>query len=527
MYKVLLVDDEPSIREGLRTLVDWNGLGFDVIGDAANGRDGLRKGERLRPDLVLADIRMPGMDGLQMIEELRGLGHSCSFIILSGYSDFQYAKRAIDNRVDSYLLKPIDPEELRARLVRIHEAMASEQANRERLADSRLLHREQWLQSLMTGADERAGGPAVLSLPDGMAWPWKSSRVLLAEVEPPSDAAPAARRLLKSHLQGAVEKRGLGLVCALDEFVAVLLKEPSPRVVRTLLAEAARAVKLGFGLDTVACVGIPAADAARIPGSYESALALSRNKFLYRSDGDLLIGYGEAGDAASGVWRNTDTAPGAETAPFDLPDAAVKLAYSVEAGNAGLTRDILGATAAELAASRSSDAEIKTRFALLYTEVVHALMRTNEELRQELSRYLAHRQDLGGYRSLGSLLAGLRDRFAAMSDTIRRSRPDGAFRSILEFIERHYDEDLKLEKLAEIFHYNSSYLGKLFKQQTGESFRTHLDRIRIERAKELLKQNFKVHQVASRVGFSNPEYFYSKFRKYVGLTPSTYRDRPD
>ncbi|MGV2794764.1 response regulator, partial [Clostridium perfringens] len=112
MIKVLIVDDEPKLREGLRTFIDWNEYGYTVVDTAANGNEALEKYQAHLPDLVIADIRMPGMDGLQLIQRLRQLDPMLHILILSGYADFDYAKKAITQRADGYLLKPVDEEEL-------------------------------------------------------------------------------------------------------------------------------------------------------------------------------------------------------------------------------------------------------------------------------------------------------------------------------------------------------------------------------------------------------------------------------
>lgn len=109
----------------------------------------------------------------------------------------------------------------------------------------------------------------------------------------------------------------------------------------------------------------------------------------------------------------------------------------------------------------------------------------------------------------------------------RKRRPvadsEKRIRRMVAFIRRNHAEPLKLETLASLFHYNSAYLGKLFKQTTGESFNTYLDRVRIEQAKRLLKEGEKVCRVAEKVGYANADYFYFKFRKYVGMAPTDYR----
>lgn len=117
MYKVLLVDDEIFVRKGLRNLMDWESLGYEICDEAGNGQEALEKIRRLEPDLVIADIRMPILDGLELIRRVtEEEAYRPSFIIVSGYHDFQYAQRALRYGVHDYILKPIDETELETTL---------------------------------------------------------------------------------------------------------------------------------------------------------------------------------------------------------------------------------------------------------------------------------------------------------------------------------------------------------------------------------------------------------------------------
>ena len=112
MLKVLIIDDEPYLREGLKHIVDWKANGFEICGEAADGDEGYRKILDLKPDIILLDIQMPGKLGLEILKDERKNGIEGRFIIISGYSNFKYAKEAIKYGVKEYLLKPIDEDEL-------------------------------------------------------------------------------------------------------------------------------------------------------------------------------------------------------------------------------------------------------------------------------------------------------------------------------------------------------------------------------------------------------------------------------
>lgn len=149
MYKVLLVDDEPMIREGLRTLLEWESLGYEVVDTAANGKDALQKCEQHDLDLIIVDIRMPEMNGLELIKKIRENGGTMHVLILSGYADFEYAKQAIVQRIDGYLLKPVDEDELMEYLHSLRKELDLEYETRQKRLDERQGNAEDDLKRLL------------------------------------------------------------------------------------------------------------------------------------------------------------------------------------------------------------------------------------------------------------------------------------------------------------------------------------------------------------------------------------------
>src|SRR5699024_8827806 len=112
MLKVLFVDDEPLIREGMASVIDWEEYGYQVIGSAENGKVGLQKIRSHHPDLVFVEMQLPGMSGIEIVSQAKKEGLSSKFVVLSGYSEFSYAQQSIRLGIESYLLKPVDEEEL-------------------------------------------------------------------------------------------------------------------------------------------------------------------------------------------------------------------------------------------------------------------------------------------------------------------------------------------------------------------------------------------------------------------------------
>ena len=157
-YRILLADDEEEVRKGIIRKIEWERLGFEVVGDAENGEDALEKIEQLRPDVVMTDIRMPYMDGLALTARIRQKYPSMKVLIFSGYDDFEYAQQAIKLNVTEYILKPVNGEELTEILSRVRENLDEEIARRrdesllrERYNNSLPVIRELFLNELVRG----------------------------------------------------------------------------------------------------------------------------------------------------------------------------------------------------------------------------------------------------------------------------------------------------------------------------------------------------------------------------------------
>lgn len=126
LYRIMLVDDEEEVRKAIIRQMDWEQLGFTVVGDAENGEDALEKMEQSEPDVVITDIRMPYMDGLTLTARIREKYPSVKILIFSGYDDFEYAQRAIKLNVTEYILKPVNGQELAQILGRVKNSLDEE-----------------------------------------------------------------------------------------------------------------------------------------------------------------------------------------------------------------------------------------------------------------------------------------------------------------------------------------------------------------------------------------------------------------
>lgn len=530
MYRLLIVDDEPAIREGLKTLIDWRLQGFELCGEAANGRQGADMCLALRPDAVLADIRMPGASGIDMLTEAREAGLACRFLLLTGYSDFQYAQQAIELGVSGYLLKPIDPEELADRMAKLRAELDKERLLLARAVEGEAQERESLLLRLVADRAAASDPDTVRRGTKLLGLPWRRSRLLLVAVDRRKVDAGAGMAL-KELLREAIAGRDGLHALSIDAFVLIVMGEGATAAsVKALVRHAGERFKAKWGHGIVVYAGPPLASLLDWSASCERLLRLARNPFVSRSESGFWIEAGESVPDTSegngeGAAAGQDERGREAQRPqaFDAESLAQRLALVVGAGRA----DALQAAAEEAVAAIASESEaelaIKMRVAMVDMALRKRLTEAYGDLADAPGAPAFDSAEWGGHETLGALREAFAARLRQWAEVLKRSRPDAALQGMLEFIRANCDQELKLELLAELYHYNSGYLGKLFRQQTGEYFNTYLDRVRMDRAKALLAQGYKVGKVAEMVGYANVEYFNGKFRKYVGMPPSQYK----
>ena len=173
MYRILIIDDEPVVREGISETIDWNAHGFELVGACRDGREALLALERSKPDVVLTDICMPFVDGLELAAWIGEEDPTTRTILLTGYDEFEYAQEAVKLRVDDFLLKPITAEELRTLLDTVRLELDEERNRRDQLdrihaqlAESVPLLRERFLNRLVRVAVDRGEASHKLKLLD-------------------------------------------------------------------------------------------------------------------------------------------------------------------------------------------------------------------------------------------------------------------------------------------------------------------------------------------------------------------------
>ena len=520
MLKVVIADDEARILSLIRLLPDWDALGMEVAGTAGNGLEALALIERERPDILITDIRMPGCQGLELIERARRAVPDIEIIIISGYAHFEYAQTAIKLGVGDYLLKPIKKDELTSTLAKLAQRCHAkhpsapgaepEGEGRARAALGEKLVREAISDRLFPASAEALRQTYGFGMPDGAyrAFVLKLDYRDLGR-EPLEIIHGKARELLTP----LAALSDVQLACAHDEdrLTGVVCAPPDAQAnVRRMLRQALNQLEAQKGLLGPVSFSLSLSEAdvspVQIPALVRQADQLIDERLL-EGTGRLL----EGAAAASG-----------------LRDARLLERYGHEIEKALSTLDTNLAVDCTNALAREAMGFPGVRGYEL-TELVRSAgslfalrlgLEGGEEAAFAREAGLSSRAD-----ELFDCLIRFEKKHMEAEDVRRRSEALRSIRIAKQYVQEHYSQSITLEDVCAATGFSVSYFSALFKKESGEGFSKYLTGVRMEHAKELLQEsNLPVSEVCAQVGYSNLKHFTQTFKKYTNLSPAQYRN---
>lgn len=513
MYTILVADDETIIREGIKVLFDYEALGFTICGEAADGEQTLEKIRALRPDVVLMDIRMPGMTGLEVIKKARAEGYQGKVIIISSYSDFKYAQEAIRQGVQYYITKPIDEDELENVLRQFRERFERELLAKNASAHYRRRARTTILQELLLADTELSpSGAAEMNLLADCYQVAIFEKYNRSVSDEPVDF-PNLLRINNQdskafdhvvlHNQDVLLLKGEASILKFRELLSRFENEKSP-LQRSLLDR----LFLSYGR--------PVSQLSQICVCYREALHAGSRRFFCQREQHTL-GYDALPPAQ-------DTAPLLNKAL--LEEYSRRLLSYIQSFNRNMMAQTLKELQERLCHCSDSIEAIKLFLTDLHLQIKEQMRRLypGSDIPFYTNAQLIRAIDEACF--LYEIIRFLAQRFEVMMSSIGTSSRDSVLDDILHYIDHNYAENITLENIAPLFGYNHSYLGKIFTKKMGQSFNSYVDHVRIEQAKKLLlTDDSKVYAIAERVGYRNVDYFHIKFKKYVGQSPAEFRKK--
>lgn len=536
--KLIIVDDERKICQLLEVLIDWEKFGIDIAGTASNGNEAIELAEAVKPDIVLTDIMMPGCDGLEMIRRVKENNPEVHFVIISGYPDFDYARKAIRYGVNDFLTKPVQKDELEGVLYKIIDEKAENDRQREDVEQLRNTVQRQskqiketFLSSVVSGERELTDAhSAIEDINSKWHCGFREGMFRIFIVKPDFIETEEYEMIYQRLNEKACEMccrefqdECYELICVkLDIGTCVLLNYPESgmkdlrwrlRHIRINVAEShgdAQEVHVTIG------VGSPVNDISRIMESYRGAERAILNRVMLGTD--KMIGVAKE---VSETERGFD--PFAElNNDFMSRFLNAVDVFDIE-GIKGLLQKLKEVCSSN---SRCDGYTVFTALNELFVGFVKSLGK-NKDISYEENAVKRFRQTF--YRCI--LFDEIFSRmFGLMTELIEREKAESRqaevkpIQQAKAYIQSHYRERLTLEVVSSIAGFNANYFSGVFKRETDKTLTEYILEVRMDKAKELLKnRHMKISEIPEKVGIGDAKYFAKQFKKVTGLSPSQYR----
>ncbi|MFP4977898.1 response regulator [Paenibacillus sp. CN-4] len=543
MYKLILAEDEEEVREGIVQQIDWAAYGFEVPEHAENGREAAEMIDRLLPDVVVTDIQMPFMNGLQLAEWIRSKHPDTKIIILTGYDEFEYAQKAIKLQIDEYILKPFSTQELIDVILKVKSQIETEIAAKENIhvlsehyRKSLPVLREQFLSSLISRRLRQAE-IADKSREYGIDLSGRLFQASVLSVDyirgGEAGGKPGTVQSLRDTgdirlqlfacLNIAEEicgRHGFGRVFVhRDDLVLLTSAQDEDReglVQRTtaVLEEILQHVQRYLKLTVTAGSGTVCESPAMLYNSFADA----SSALDYR----VILGNNRV------IWIEDVETRSAAALPFDEL-AQQSLIRTLKLGTVQeLTREL-----DELFAGLDLGQVSASDYQIFLLEIVTSILRVAKEAGAELEELagggLGLLAEINRFNNLGEAKQWIVGVCTRLMESIASERQSG-YNQLVEqakaYIREHYGEpDISIGKVCKHLHISTGYFSSIFKKEMKMTFVNYLMQIRLEAAKDLLRSTeLKAFEIAERIGFADPNYFSFCFRKKYGQSPKEYKN---
>ncbi len=535
MMNIMIIDDEFYFREALKISLPWRELGFYICGEAKNGKDALEKVELLNPDIMIVDINMPIIDGLELIQNVKKRGINCKFIILTGHSEFNYAKQAVQLGVNNYILKPVNEEELKNSLFQIKNIIEKE-ANikievdslKQQVNDSLPLLKDKFLNEILQGSLLLNRAENIKKM-EYLSINYQSDCYVIVTIELDYDENSGwdneEKQLWKyavSNISSEILEENFTFdkcydsedrICIIVGYKSVenssdlnSLLESRLELIRALIYK-----HLNFTI-TVG-IGSEKKDVFDISESYKEAIVALKSKLT--AGKNRIIFYNSLADSNmkgiifSGEHRNQLLLNMRIADEEEVQKIISKIFLKIRDEN--IHHQILFVVCIEIVAvCLESVLEMGLCFDDIFPGNQFNII-----------------EQIQSKKSIDEMEKWIHEVFKHVLESIKKnkiSKTSKLIDEVKKYIDQNYQNDqLSVEEIAKSLYVNYAHLSFVFKRDTGITINEYLTDLRIEKAKELFDSgNTLVLDVAKKVGYADSNYFGKCFKKYYGLAPSKY-----
>lgn len=531
MIRTMLLDDEYWVCKLMQSLVDWEKFGFTLISQAYDGENGFQEILLKKPDLVFTDIRMSGMTGIELIEKCREFSLNTQFVIISGYSDFEYAKAAIKNGVLGYLLKPVDQTELEDLLIQIHSTMMKDlhrQTEQEQLQtqliEKKRKYAQQYLENLFNRADNTIPEINVSQINRDCDMHFNDSleyQIFLYAFDKRTNNAevylPEMEKLVTRCYREAgplcnetISGIHAGYVYCFTNFTFKNSEQLSQ-----VLKKVFYSVKLSLtdllGCDMTLCISEIFSSFSQLSWLFNSA-----QKAYYAR---IQLGTNRIIEAENLSYNNLS-----ETEIFGQEERNVIDAFLCRRSERSAKQVIACIYGKYLDQPNPNPVQMVTIgnriLQYLFSVVDEPIWNTLGY--QNFDSAFRILQSFSSENSFMEYLIQLLTR--AEQELNKDQKTSTAVNTLRAYLDEHYSENISLEDLSSLVFLSSKYISDMFRSETGITITEYITAKRIDQAKqELLNSNTKIYEIADHLGFHDVKYFNKVFKKQVGISPLQFR----
>ncbi|GIP48694.1 hypothetical protein J53TS2_22850 [Paenibacillus sp. J53TS2] len=548
MYKLILADDEEDVREGLLSLIDWESLGYTVMETAENGKEAAELVEKHAPDVVVTDIQMPFMNGLQLSEWIREQYPATKIIILTGYEEFEYAQKAIRLGIDEYVLKPFSARELAEILTKVKMQIDEEVAAKENVQLLTEHYRKNLpiLQSLFLSSlvSRRLQETEIHEKCEHYDLDLSGERYQVSVIridsttvrrESSGSGEPGNRQASVSLKDTNDTQLQLFAVYNIaeemvrlhsgdrafihhDEVVVLSIAEPSMEdqlADRTLqlLEEIRFSVERFLKLTVTIGAGSEVEQLSELAGSYEEAV----KALDYR----VILGGNKV------IW--IEDVESRQYVPLSMDELREKeLVRCLKVGSDQELTDLLEELFSALADSKASYQDFQVYLLEMLTSVIKVAKDVHVDLDKLFGEGAGFLGQFIKFSHAEEAKTWFLDVCMKLKHSIASDRQSSYNKLVDEakdYIMTHYgDNDISIARVCQHLHISTGYFSNIFKKETKTTFVNYLMGVRMDAAQDLLATtDLKAFEIAERVGFADPNYFSFCFRKKYGISPKEYR----
>lgn len=538
MYRVMIVDDEPLILAGIASLLDWKEYGCEISGKAANGQQALKLMEEQKPDIVITDIKMPGMDGIGFMKAVKERGwDDVIFILLTNLEEFSLARQALSLGAVEYLVKMELTEEKLADSLKLAMERREMKRKAEAAGTAVTVSREEavrgYIEKLLTDGGTFSGGASsgnageASAQNQGEGYDSCLRRPVLAIISFnygyegfSSDFTREDQKKVISFAENIIEQMVKGYFdhsCLvrreLNSLVLVMSTdgiEDYREQIRSLGEKIISVVKDYFEVSVSVAVSSRKESLGEFGALLYEAMSAT-NHYFYHSL-DPVVFYSEECETSA---RHTGS--------FHIGFLKKDLSQAVALNDSGRLEEILDQVACLLREHNPSRQQAVNACANLYF-FLSSFFEDGEE--PDFPYEVNIMEKLGRLGTLGQIIQWINWFKEAVSQILERrrdTRVDKIAEMVREYVMEHYKERITLGQAAEALNISQGYLSTAFKKQSGESFTNYVSAIKIEKAKELIASHqYMMYEVSDLLGFDTPFYFSKVFKKVTGMSPKEY-----